>query len=113
MIPKGPARDDPARDDAEINPNGGRPKPVCLWPLLAAAGEAIDLALHIVELAFQIVDIARLSSSFLGFTAFAATLASGKRREHGKGALKHIHVAPSLLFQRRERADAEGLCHLL
>src|SRR5215470_8321764 len=80
----------------------------------AATAEAIDLALHLVKLTLEIVDIARFAQAFFGFTAFTtAALPACKRREHRKGALEHVHVAPDLLFQRGERADAEGLRHLL
>src|SRR5215471_21081279 len=82
--------------------------------LFAATGEAIDFAFHVVELTFEIVDIAGFAGTFFSFRGFAtAAFPTRKRRRHRKRALEHIHIAPNLLFQRRERADPEGLRQLL
>src|SRR5579862_6065199 len=83
---------------------------------VVAAGQLVDLAPHLVELAFEIVDLAAGFGRWLfrlrraaGVLAFAPR----ERREHGKGALEHFHVSPHRFLQRAEWAAAEGLGHLI
>src|ERR1700719_1764618 len=83
---------------------------------VVAAGQLVDLAPHLVELTFEIVDLAAAFGRRLvrlrraaGILAFAPY----KRREHGKGALEHFHVSPHRFLQRAEWAAAEGFCHLI
>ena len=40
-------------------------------------------------------------------------LAPRERHEHREGALEHFHVPPHLVFERGERAGAEGVAHLM
>src|SRR5580692_3461676 len=83
---------------------------------VVAAGQLVDLAPHLVEFAFEIVDLAAAFGRRLfrlGRGAAPEALAPRKRREHGKGALEHFHVPPHRFLQRAERAAAEGLRHLV
>src|SRR3984885_10602632 len=80
------------------------------------AGQFVDLAPHLVELAFEIVDLAAALACRLvrlGRGAAALAFAPRKRREHGEGALEHFHVPPHRFLERAERAAAEGLRHLV
>src|SRR5580692_1294762 len=81
---------------------------------VVAAGQLVDLAPHLVELTFEIVDLAAAFGRRLvrlrratGVLAFAPR----ERREHRKGALEHFHVSPHRFLQRAEWAAAESLRH--
>ena len=78
-------------------------------------GQPIDFSLHLVELALEIVDVARFRRRLFRLRRGlgVAALAPRERREHGEGALEHFHVAPHLIFERGESADPESLRHLL
>src|SRR5207247_8693780 len=89
------------------------PPPTPLFPYTTLFRSAL---LHLVHLAFELVDLlaaaARLRIAFFGLSR-RLSLAPRERREHGKRAFEHFHVPPHLVLERAEGATAEGLRHVL
>src|SRR5664279_252310 len=82
------------------------------WGALSLAAELIELLLHIVELLLELVHLAAGRALRLVFR-WLALAARERRGEHGECLFEHFHVAPHLILERAEAADAEGLRDLL
>ena len=71
--------------------------------------------MHLFHLPLEIVNLFTFDCARLRFAGLGngLLLTAGERGEHGKGALKHFHVAPHLVLDRRERSRPKCLRHLL
>src|SRR5207247_3010908 len=83
------------------------PPPTPLFPYTTLFRSAL---LHLVHLAFELVDLlaaaARLRIAFFGLSR-RLSLAPRERREHGKRAFEHFHVPPHLVLERSEEHTSE------
>src|SRR5262249_3891388 len=63
--------------------------------------QALETLLDVVHLALEVVDLARAAATRSALVRLLRlALAPGKRREHGEGALEHLHVPPHLVLER-------------
>src|SRR5262249_40748180 len=81
---------------------------------LILVAEPLEALLHLVHLAFEIVNLAAAACVLRQLVRIGGgLLAARKRREHGKRTLEHLHVPPHLILERSERTPPKCLRHLL